>query len=238
MMGSTQNAHKMPWHAHLLLAHPRRVQDKLAQLIRRGVIEQVPTLWQLELGVMRMWHRVVFRSNSIGTSTTHEVRSGWRARLLKNRLIRGPVLLLEGAIAPWDHTGLASSSKRLIKHLLAAHHDGAQFAYDLAILSAEPGALQALHAQTVRILTTEGRRTRWLKDLAVYDGYHEALLEAVECYLSGEPILDPGAAHDPDIAFEAYIDWCLRQPMTPRDSWRAWQAGRLGQITSLKDDKQ
>lgn len=222
MMTSNPHAHEMTWHAHLLLAHPQRVHDKLTQLVRCGVIDQAPTLWQLELGVMRMWYRVVFRSNSIGTSTTHQVRSGWRARLLHNRLIRGPILLLEGAIAPWDHTGLASTSKRTIKHLLAAHHDGAQFAYDLAILSGEPGALKELHAQTLRILTTESRRTSWLRDLAVYEGYHEALLNAVECYLNGDSCLDPGAAHNPDIAFEAYIDWCLRQPMTPRDSWRAW----------------
>lgn len=231
-MESTQYTHQMTWHARLLLAHPQRVHHKVTQLVRCGVIEQAPTLWQLELGVMRMWHRVVFRSNSIGTSTTHRVRRGWRARLLHNRIIRGPFLLFEGAIAPWDHTGLASTSKRIIKHLLAAHHDGAQFAYDLAILSADPNALKELHAQTVRILTAENRRTLWLKDLAVYEGYHEALLHAVECYLSGEPLLDPGAAHNPDIAFEAYIDWCLRQPMSPRDSWRALQSGVFG----YKDD--
>lgn len=232
MTEPSQGFCKCAWHAYVLLHRPRRVQSTLTRLVDNGVITQAPNLWQLEQGVMRMWHRVFFRPNSIGTSNAARVRKGMRAALLKVRFIRGAFLLLEGAIAPWDQTGLASSSKRVIKHLLAAHHDGHQFDYDLSILKGDPGALESLRSQVLILVQTDNRRHRWLKDLVVYEGYHEALLEAVERYLSVCPLLDAQTATDPDITFEGYIHWCLKQPASPRKTWRAWRTHVLGHIDS------
>lgn len=212
---------RYPWHTRLLLWRPDRVEQRLASLLDAKVIHKRPTLWQLELGVLRMWHRVFFRSETIGTSTHHKVRDTWRARLLHNRLVRGPVLLIERAIAPWDHTGLASDSNRLIRHLLAAHHDGAQFAYDFSILRAQPGALEELQAEVLRVVKQPSARDRWLHDVVVFDGYHEALLAALNRILEGEPLLSPEQSRDPDISFEAFIAWCLDQPASPLASSRA-----------------
>jgi hypothetical protein len=233
-MTESETTDQATWHASLLLTRPKQVKIRLNQLVGCGVIDRAPTLWQLELGVMRMWHRVIFRSDSIGTSSTHEVRDGWRARILNNRVIRGPLLLLEGAIAPWDHTGLASSSKRVMKHLLAAHHDGHQFDYDLSILKADPGALKLLRSQILAVIQSDSRRHLWLKDLAVYKGYHEALLEAVNRYLSPSPLLKGEDSDDPDITFEGFIQWCLQQPKSPMETWRAWRTGKSGCVAPHK----
>ena len=140
------------WHAWWILLWPRRIAGHLGMLAERGVIEAAPNLWQMELGVLRMWHRVLFRGDTIGTCEDQPVRSTWRARLLRWRPLRFPFLLWERAIAPLDHSGLAQPSWRMIRHLLAAHHDANQFAYDLEILRARPGALEALREEAEQVV--------------------------------------------------------------------------------------
>jgi hypothetical protein len=213
------------WHARLVLLRPRRVVARLDQLVAAGVIPRAPNLWQIQLGVLRMWHRMVFRSDTVGTCSEHPVRSTWRARLLQWRLFRGPCLIAERAIAPFDHSGLTQPSWRMVRHLLGAHHDASEFAYDLEILKADPLALEEVRARAAEVVAGRSSRARWLADLCVYERYHEALLAATERALAGEPLLGPAERDDPDIGFPAYIRWCLAQPETPRATWIAWRAG-------------
>ena len=64
-----------------ILFRPDVVEERLDQIRRAGLVTDVPNAWQISLGVLRMWHRVVFRPESIGTSATHPVRPSLRARL-------------------------------------------------------------------------------------------------------------------------------------------------------------
>ena len=215
----------MPWHAYLLLVSPRTVEERLAQL--EGHFERLPSLWQLELGALRMWHRTMFRSETIGVCTAHPVRPTWRARLLMLRPLRFPFLLIERAIAPWDMTGLWSSPERVIRHLLGAHHDQTQFVYDLQMLQAHPGALEELGHRLAAVVEGRDPRGEWLRDLCVYKRYHEDLAEGLARFLAGEVELEPEDALDPDISFRAYLRWCADQPPSPEATWRAWRAGRF-----------
>ena len=228
----------IPWHSYLVVYRPRRILARLAQLVSAGVITRAPTVWQLELGVLRMWGRVLFRSGTVGTCTDHPVRSTWRARILQYRLIRGLFLFWERAIAPLDHSGLIASDERLIRHLLAAHHDQHQFAYDLELLRATPGALTDLRARTRAVIAGETRRARWLQDLCVYERYHENLLEAVDAALAGEPLVGDDEVDDPDIGFTAYMRWCCAQPPALTVTWRAWRAGAFPAPLSLPTEVQ
>jgi hypothetical protein len=74
----------------------------------------------------------------------------------------------------------------------------------------------------------EGRdpRAEWLRDLCVFEGYHELLLEHVERALRGELELPEPDRSDPDITFAAYLGWCARQPATPAETLALWLAGR------------
>jgi hypothetical protein len=213
------------WHSYLVLLRPAEVSLRLSQLVEAGVIDRAPTLWQIQLGVLRMWHRVFFRGDTVGTCSAHPVRSTWRARLLRFRLLRGPFLFLERAIAPFDHSGLGQPPWRMVRHLLGAHHDTNQFAYDLEILKANPAALLEVEQRAVEVLAGRTPRARWLADLCVFEGYHEALLTATRRALAGEPLLSPEEADDPDIGFGPYIRWCLAQPECPRSTLSAWRAG-------------
>lgn len=208
-----------------VLLWPRRIEANLERLHRAGLIEEVPTLWQVKLGVLRMWHRVLFRRETIGTSKRDPVRPTLRARLLAFRPLRFPFLVAERAIAPLDFSGLASSPERIQRHLLGAHHDGSQLVYDLELLAAHPGALRQLGDRVRAVVEDDTPRSRWLRDLTVYEGYHERLREAVERAIEEGVVLSEDEARDPDISLTAYLRWCSRQPRTPEETWAAARIG-------------
>jgi hypothetical protein len=216
-----------PWYVHLVLIRPRLVAENLERVRAAGIVERVPSVWQICVGVLRMWHRIVFRSATVGTCAAHPVRPTWRARLLHFRPLRFPFLLAERAVFPLDLSGLASTPDRLISHLLGAHHDGNQFTYDLRILACAPGKLEELRARARAVVEHDDARGRWLRDLTVYERYHENLLAAVERAIAGDVALPDDEARDPDIAFDAYLAWCAAQPETPAATWRAWRRGEL-----------
>src|SRR5262245_44929495 len=134
-----------PWHAYALLLAPARIDAALARIHAANMVPKTPNRWQISLGVLRMVHRLITRPETIGTCKAHPVRATWRARLLEVRPLRFPFLLAERAVAPWDLSGLLSSKERVFCHLLGAHHDEHQFAYDLEMLAVHPGALAELH---------------------------------------------------------------------------------------------
>jgi len=218
---------RFPWHAYLVLLRPARIARALDAIRTARLVDPVPTPFQIELGVLRMWHRIVFRSETIGMTATYPVRDDRWARFLERRWIRFPFLLREGSVVPWDLSGLLSTPERLMTHLLGTHHDGLQFVYDLQMLGAYPGALDELCARAREVVERDTPRTRWLRNLCVYERYHETLLEVVERARAGGVALPPHQADDPDLTFLAYMRWCAAQPATPRAAWRAWRAGRL-----------
>jgi hypothetical protein len=162
------------------------------------------------------------------------VRPSWRARLLEIKAIRLPFLLAERAVAPLDFTGMASPPEQVIRHLLGAHHDANQFVYDLELLALQ-GRLGELHAAVRDVVERDTARSRWLRDLTVFEGYHESLLAAVERALADGPAMTPDEARDPDISFAAYLRWCARQPETPAATLRAWREGRFSFESQLAE---
>lgn len=215
---------RYPLHAWLILLWPARVAGGLQRAVEAGLVPRAPTLWQAELGVLRMWHRLLFRSDTVGTCAHHPPRSSWRARLLAWRPLRFPFLMVERAIAPWDMSGLLSSPERIRRHLLGAHHDGHQFVYDFQLLALYPGQLDVLRREAERVAADDHARSLWLKDLTVYEQYHRNLIEAADTFAEGAP-LDAGAAADPDITFSAWLRWCVAQPETPAETFAAWRRG-------------
>ena len=222
-----------PWYVRLLLGDPERILDHLERMRARGVVDVAPNPWQLCLGVLRLWHRNLFHNDTVGTSPGGTVRPTWRARLLANRAIRLPFLLAERAVAPLDFTGLRNSPERLIRHLLGAHHDGNQFVYDLEILAGH-GRLEQLREAVAGVLAHDSDRSRWLRDLTVFEGYHESLAAAVERAIATGPAMSEADATNPDLSFRAYLAWCARQPATPAATLAAWRAGSFAFDSGLE----
>lgn len=217
----------------LMLLDPGRVERRLEAFAARGILERVPNSWQVTLGAMRMWHRMLFRPESIG-NCDNPVRDSWRARLLHNRALRIPALFHARAIAPWDLSGLFSSHERVGRHLLAAHHEQNQFAYDLEMLADDPGSLERIREAAQAVIDGSHPRANWLRDLAVFEGYHEDLVAALDDALAGELRLSPAEQKDPDISFLAFMRWCATQPATPGATRRAWMEGRYTWADGLR----
>ena len=217
---------RTPWFSYPFLLTPKRMMRNLARRDEAKLIEDaIPNAWQLSLGVMRMWHRSILRTETVGTSPTGVVRSTWRAKLLHNRTMRLPFLLLEGAVAPFDMTGLASDKERIIKHLLGAHHDGNQFIFDIDLLLPHNGALDELRARAADVVENDSRRNEWLRDLTVFEGYHESLLAAVDNAIARGISLSEEERWDADVSLSGYLSWCAQQPPTPAATIRAVVAG-------------
>jgi len=224
----------LPRFARGILFDADRVERRLDEIARSGLVPRVPNAWQIALGVLRMWHRLIFRSEEIGTSASRP-RPSWRARLLHYRPLRFPFLLAERAVAPHDFSGLLSDRERVLRHLVGAHHEGAQLVYDLEMLSVDPGAIAELVKRAREVVENDTPRTRWLRDLTVYEGYHEALLAAAERALRGQFDYPPERAADPGTRFVAYLAWCARQPATYEDTLAAFRAGRYTIADGLLD---
>ena len=167
-----------PWPAYFVVLFPWQIVRSLAALRDNGYPDPLPNLWQVGLGILRMLHRLLFRTDTIGTCRQQPVRDTRRARVLQYRALRLPCLIWERAVFPLDLSGLASTRENTIRHLLAAHHDGNQFAYDLEMLMYQPGALLALRERVAAIVSGADPRAEWLRDLVVFEGYHEHLLAA------------------------------------------------------------
>ena len=160
-----------------------------------------------------MWHRAAFRPETIGLSS-NPVRETWRARLFRLRPARSPFLFGGRRVNPLDHTGLGSSTEHTIRHLLGAHHDRADFHFDLQLIAHEPGALESLRDRLHSIVDETAPDALFLKDLCVYQGYHEDLLNGIEAWIRGDVSLDHD---DPDATLTGFMGWCTQQP----DSLRA-----------------
>ena len=206
---------------------PAALEENLKKAHASGLVREKPTLFQLLMGIARMQWRVATRPDSVGTCARHPVRATWRARWLSPRPMRFPFLVLERAIAPLDFSGLASSRERVIRHLLGAHHDGAQFVYDLELLSIHEGALEELHERAKAVVEGRDPRAEWLRDLCVFENYHEELLETLKAYLRGDLLLAPDVAADPDITLRAYLAWCAAAPRDLAEAWAALRSGAL-----------
>ncbi len=214
---------------HVLHFRPRRIEARVDALYRAGTIDVRPTLWQLWLGVAYMWHRATFRPETIGLSTA-PVRETRRARVFRWRPARAvflfDVLGLSGGprVNPLDHTGLGSSVDHVIRHLLGAHHDADDFHFDLALIAHEPGVLESLRDRVQRIVDESDPDAVFLKDLCVYEGYHEALLSGIDAWLAGDLELD---GTNPDATLTAFLRWCAAQPDSLRATLRLARQGRL-----------
>lgn len=217
----------IPIAARLLLLRPDRVRRSLARARAAALVDPTPNVWQAATGVLRMLHRIINRPETIGMSREFAPRSGWRARVFRYRPLRFPFLLWERSVAPLDLSGLVSPPERIARHLLGTHHDGIQFIYDFQLLALYPGSLERLREQARAVVERDDRRSRWLRDLAVYERYHEKLLAALDDAVERGIEVPAAYRDDADVSLVAWLSWCAAQPSTPRAAWTAWRAGAL-----------
>lgn len=223
----TVDSDSLPLLSRLVLVDSDGIARGLERVRASGLAheEDIPNAWQVTLGVLRMWHRLIYRRESMGTGGGLRARATWRAQLLRFQPLRLPFLLAEKAVAPLDFSGLLSTKARLISHLLGAHHDRNEFVYDFDLLRLHPGALEELLVLARDIAESSSPRAAWLRDLCVYEGYHARLATALEQELARPPTSVAPDGAGPDDSFLAYLAWCAKQPRTFHDTWHALKRG-------------
>jgi len=218
----------------------------VGEAVRRGVPAALPNPWQVALGVLRLQHRLLTRTNTVGRQRAPRL-PGWAPWLLEHPVARAPLLWWEGSVVPGDLSGLRSSPTTLVRHLLGTFHAGREANFDLELLAARsPSTLTTLRALCVDVIADHHPRAARWRRLCVYAGAHEALLAQVDAALQGrflgvdhDPFddADSGAASDDaDVSFFASLRFCARQPADAEATWAAWRAGRFDVRRGLIDD--
>jgi len=216
----------IPLFYRLLLRRPDRVLWHLDKLHDAGLIDARPNLWQVSMGVFYMVHRALFRPETIGIGKEN-VRPTLRARLLRFRPLRAPFMLWQRALDPIDLTGLAGSVERKLSHLVGAYHPGENALYDLECIGWDRDSIERLRDDVQRIIDATSGREAFLKDLTVYEGYHERLLSLVDRVLAGDFAPKNGNPEHPDTTLRAFVRWCASQPDSPEATLAALGRGQL-----------
>lgn len=209
----------------VLLWCPGRIERRLAALEAEGVLARAPSRWQVWMGVLYMWTRVVRRPETIGLATHEPVRATTGAKRLQNRLVRGVAVFRGRVVNPLDQIGLGSSDAHVTRHLLGAYHPGDNALYDLYLLHTTPGAIDALADAVQAVVDGTHPHAEHLRDLCVYEGYHERLLGMVRRWQAEGPPADPSM--HPDTTLPGFMGWCAAQPDGLGPVLRAWWAGEL-----------
>lgn len=200
---------------HLLLHNPKLLQKNLRLLKERGHIREIPTLWQVFQGMAQQWWYTVNNLETLGHDFENPIRDSIGAKLLQPHAMRFLPLMIEGAINPADRTGLALTPERKMRHILGTHHPPETVIYDLQLLDCYPGALDTLRAKLVAIIEGDDFKSRWLKDLVVYEGYHESILPTVDRAIAGDFSVSLPPRPGDDFTVGSFAERCLACPPKP-----------------------
>ncbi|MCA9774791.1 MAG: hypothetical protein KC466_20390 [Myxococcales bacterium] len=225
--GAGSRDEAIAWYHWPLLLRPDRILTHLEMLKDQGRIDEVPSLWQVYMGILYMVHRIVRRPETVGVHPTAKVRGTLRAKILEYRPLRSPILIALRIVTPWDATGLLSDPKTIARHVVGTYHPGGNAIYDLECISIHPGELERTRARVLAAIEGRTWRDRWLQDLCVYEDYHRDLLKCVDRALAGDFGPPSDDIENPDTTVSTFARWCLKQPATPRAAWRAWRSGDL-----------
>jgi len=126
--------------------------DRLKPFLDRGLLETVPTKFQITQGELEMWPWV------ISTDVTDESR--YAGAPLSHPLARQPVIFAQ---IGWDHlrigTGLGSKAMSAVSHLHYTFHRGMPV-WDLQVLQTHPEGLDLLEQKTTELVENT---TPWAK---------------------------------------------------------------------------
>ena len=207
----------------LLLPRPDRIRGNLRALELAGQIDEIPTLFQVFMGVLYMRYRILFRSDTVGVDRVPLRQTPW-ARRMAWRPLRAPFLIWEQVVAPFDLTGFPARPDFLVRHLVGAYHPGENAQYDLSLLAAHPGYLDDLQKRVSAVVADPDH---WYRDLVVYEGYHERLLTLVDRALQGDFTMSDSDAIASDASLRGFVRWCCAQPMSLAQAFRAARRGEL-----------
>lgn len=197
------------------------MQRRLAVFVDAGLLERIPTTWQIRQGELEMTPYVI--------STDATAEEGYRDRAIAHPLVRQLVLLSH---VGRDHlrsgSALDASLESICAHLVLTFHRGMP-GFDLQIIQTHPGGLARLAAAVEEALarsTALGKR-RWGIAAALFANpshYLEQFLGdsgwiARAARFDYESVASAGSKFPPEFfTLAAFLGYCARQfPAVPRE---------------------
>lgn len=199
------------------MGEPRgeRARRRIAHWVDRGALPGAPSRWQIAVGWLAQMPFYL--------AETELERAASRRTAMGQVPVRVPLQALYAPGQVWLGTGLAEPSDTIARHLLSVFHEDGLIAYDLQLLAADPGALDALADRAQRVATGEDAWSRLLVPLTGSAGYHERLaLRAREAAAGVFPVGDC----DPRFAsLVGFLRFCLDLPAWPPPSFYGFERG-------------
>ena len=152
-----------------IMMHGARARARLSRLRDLGVITAIPNTKQLRVGARQM-----FREFIVPAAADHYEKSGIDMRF--QVLLR----VLDDPSSLADPLGLASDVDVIIGHLMHVVH--ANPAYDLQMLSSEPGGLESLERQVEQLIARTHPRTESILAILEDHSYPPRLLDYVRAF--------------------------------------------------------
>jgi hypothetical protein len=190
LAGARTNLDKLVQVVSLLLAlfRPTLVRHRLERLRDLGHLRALPSLPQM----------LVAARDQMILSATEETRLFYRSQNIPwvfhnlRRFLSGPATML-------DPVGLFSPRATIIEHVLQTFHRHP--VYDLVLLRAHPGGLEAMEAEAAAIVAGTHPKQRLLTSLIEDGAYHARLPQEIAAF-KADPLLParpipPGLVSDP-----------------------------------------
>lgn len=182
------------------------VDDRLGFFRQHGLLEAVPSRWQLRVGWLAMLPITLSESERERCRS----RNTWMSKIPLR-------VLFQGVYEPrqlWTDTGLGQRADQIVGHLLSVYHEDAFLGYDLQLLQSHPTGLSQLRARASEVAHGRSRWSGYLRRLTSWPGYHARLVElasAAERFEYPDPLdLDPRFA-----SLVGFASWCATLPDWP-----------------------
>lgn len=215
----------------------KNLSTRLKPFIDRGLIDGVPTRWQLVVGEVEMAPYVVLPD--AGDAARYEgARFG-------HPLARTPIVLSQ---IGWEHFrighGLDASLVALIRHCAFVYHEGMPV-YDLQLVQTHPDGLEILRAAFERIDDGTGPRSR--KDRLLTNWVIPDAADYRRRYLEEDGFIDRAARFDyPEpadflrphfVSVASFCNYCLTEidPEPPVGISAKWDALRQAATTRFRE---
>ena len=142
---------------------------RLRYLKDEGIIEEIPTEWQIFLGAYEMLFSYIIPSN--GEFYEHYDKNQYWLQFLR---------IFDEPSAMMDPTGLAVSRDMIISHILHVVH--ISVGYDVGLLHMFPGGIQELTSQLQAYVKGEHPRQASIAAVLERPDYPQRLLQALRLY--------------------------------------------------------
>jgi len=130
----------------------RHIESRLGGFVRQGLLERLPSPFQLRQGAQIM--RPLYLSES------PRERAASRRTLLGQVPVRVWIQLAYCPAMLRSTTGFELTAEQLVRHLLCVYHEDAFLGYDLQMLRSHAGGLDLLAALPAALLPLWLRRQR------------------------------------------------------------------------------